>query len=194
MQTFVSLSRTMESDIELMLRAKTGDDSAFTELMRRHYKGVVNYVYRFTNDRANSEDLAQEVFLRVYRSVKRYNPQAKFSTWLYKIATNLCITEVKSRNKNQTVSLDEMQENTGDLGDSKSEDPSDLTLRREIGTAIFEALKSLSERERVAIILCKYEDLPYEEVAEVIGCTIGAVKTYVHRGRMKLIEKLKTYL
>lgn len=194
MQTFVSLSRTMESDIELMLRAKTGDDSAFTELMRRHYKGVVNYVYRFTYDRANSEDLAQEVFLRVYRSVKRYNPQAKFSTWLYKIATNLCITEVKSRNKEQSVSLDEMQENAGELGDSKSEDPSDLTLRREIGTAIFEALKSLSERERVAIILCKYEDLPYEEVAEVIGCTIGAVKTYVHRGRMKLIEKLKTYL
>ncbi|MGH7909030.1 MAG: RNA polymerase sigma factor [Thermodesulfobacteriota bacterium] len=194
MQTFVSLSRTMESDIELMLRAKTGDDSAFTELMRRHYKGVVNYVYRFINDRANSEDLAQEVFLRVYRSVKRYNPQAKFSTWLYKIATNLCITEVKSRNKEQNVSLDEMQENTGDLGDSKSEDPSDLTFRREIGTAIFEALRSLPERERVAIILCKYEDLPYEEVAEVIGCTIGAVKTYVHRGRMKLIEKLKTYL
>ncbi len=194
MQTFVSLSRTMESDIELMLRAKTGDDSAFTELMRRHYKGVVNYVYRFTNDRANSEDLAQEVFLRVYRSVKRYNPQAKFSTWLYKIATNLCITEVKSRNKKQSVSLDEMQENTGDLGDSKSEDPSDFTFRREIGTAIFEALRSLPERERVAIILCKYQDLPYEEVAEVIGCTIGAVKTYVHRGRMKLIEKLKTYL
>lgn len=194
MQTFVSLSRTMESDIELMLRAKTGDDSAFTELMRRHYKGVVNYVYRFTNDRANSEDLAQEVFLRVYRSVKRYNPQAKFSTWLYKIATNLCITEVKSRNKKQSVSLDEMQENTGDLGDSKSEAPSDLTFRREIGTAIFETLRSLPERERVAIILCKYEDLPYEEVAEVIGCTIGAVKTYVHRGRMKLIEKLKTYL
>ncbi|HLE24635.1 MAG TPA: sigma-70 family RNA polymerase sigma factor [Thermodesulfobacteriota bacterium] len=184
----------MESDIELMLRAKTGDDSAFTELMRRHYKGVVNYVYRFTNDRANSEDLAQEVFLRVYRSVKRYKPQAKFSTWLYKIATNLCITEVKSRNKEQSVSLDEMQEKAGELGDSKSEGPSDLTLRREIGTAIFEALKSLPERERVAIILCKYEDLPYEEVAEVIGCTIGAVKAYVHRGRMKLIEKLKTYL
>jgi RNA polymerase sigma-70 factor (ECF subfamily) len=184
----------MESDIELMLRAKTGDDSAFTELMKRHYKGVVNYIYRFTNDRANSEDLAQEVFLRVYRSVKRYKPQAKFSTWLYKIATNLCITEVKSRNKDLSVSLDEMQENSGNLGDSRSEDPPDMTLRREIGTAIFEALKSLSERERVAIILCKYEDLPYEEVAEVIGCTVGAVKTYVHRGRMKLIEKLKSHL
>jgi RNA polymerase sigma-70 factor (ECF subfamily) len=184
----------MESDIELMLRAKSGDDSAFTELMRRHYKGIVNYIYRFTNDKGNSEDLAQEVFLRVYRSVKRYKPQAKFSTWLYKIATNLCITEVRSRNKSQGVSLDELQENTGDLVDSKSEDPSDFTYRREIGNNIFEALKSLPERERVAIILCKYEELPYEEVAEVIGCTIGAVKTYVHRGRMKLIEKLKTYL
>ncbi len=184
----------MESDIELMLRAKSGDDSAFTELMRRHYKGVVNYIYRFTNDKGNSEDLAQEVFLRVYRSVKRYKPQAKFSTWLYKIATNLCITHVRSGNRGQNVSLDEMQENTGDLGDFTSEDPSDLTFRREIGDTIFEALKSLPERERVAIILCKYEDLPYEEVAEVIGCTIGAVKTYVHRGRMKLIKKLKSYL
>ncbi len=184
----------MESDIELMCRAKVGDDSAFTELMNRHYKGVVNYIYRFTNDKGNSEDLAQEVFLRVYRSLKRYKPQAKFSTWLYKIATNLCITEVKSRKNERSVSLDEMQENTGDLGDSKSEDPSDLTFRREMGSTIFEALKSLPERERVAIILCKYEDLPYEEVAEVIGCTIGAVKTYVHRGRMKLIEKLKSYL
>ncbi len=184
----------MESDIELMLRAKSGDDSAFTELMRRHYKGVVNYIYRFTNDKGNSEDLAQEVFLRVYRSVKRYKPQAKFSTWLYKIATNLCITHVRSGNRGQNVSLDEMQENTGDLGDFTSEDPSDFTFRREIGNTIFEALKSLPKRERVAIILCKYEDLPYEEVAEVIGCTIGAVKTYVHRGRMKLIKKLKSYL
>ncbi|HEY7534405.1 MAG TPA: sigma-70 family RNA polymerase sigma factor [Thermodesulfobacteriota bacterium] len=184
----------IESDIELMLRAKSGDGSAFTELMRRHYKGVVNYIYRFTNDKGNSEDLAQEVFLRAYRSVNRYKPQAKFSTWLYKIATNLCITEVKSRNKGQSISLDEMQDNMGDIADSKSEDPSDFTFRREIGNTIFEALKSLPERERLAIILCKYEGLPYEEVAEVIGCTIGAVKTHVHRGRMKLVEKLKSYV
>ena len=183
----------MESDIELMMKAKSGDEGAFSELMRRHYRGVLNYIYRFTNNRENSEDLAQEVFLRVYRSVRRWEPEAKFSTWLYKIATNVCITEVKNRGKGQNVSLDEIEENTGDLGDPKAEETDNLTFRREIGTAIFEALKSLPERERVAIILCKYEGLPYEEVAEVIGCTVGAVKAYVHRGRMKLIQKLKPY-
>jgi RNA polymerase sigma-70 factor (ECF subfamily) len=184
----------MESDIELMERVRSGDDTAFSELMRRHYRGVVNYIYRFTNDRGNSEDLAQEVFLRVYRSAKRYKPEAKFSTWLYKIATNLCLTEVKSRKKDQNLSLDEMGENSGDLGDPKSVDAYDITFRREIRDAIFEALKSLPERERTAVVLCKYEELPYEEVAEIIGCTAGAVKAYVHRGRMKLIERLKPYI
>ncbi|MGH7807157.1 MAG: RNA polymerase sigma factor, partial [Thermodesulfobacteriota bacterium] len=103
----------MESDIELMMRTKSGDDSAFTDLMRRHYKGLVNYIYRFTNNRETSEDLAQEVFLRVYRSVKTYTPQAKFSTWLYKIATNLCFTNVKAKGREQNLSLDEMEENIG---------------------------------------------------------------------------------
>lgn len=184
----------MESDIELMMRAKSGDDSAFTDLMRRHYKGLVNYIYRFTNNRESSEDLAQEVFLRVYRSAKTYTPQAKFSTWLYKIATNLCFTNVKAKGREKNVSLDEMEENIGDLKDSKSEKADDVIYRSEIKNAIFEALETLPEKERVSIILCKYEELPYEEVAEVLGCTVGAVKTHVYRGRMKLVEKLKPYL
>jgi RNA polymerase sigma-70 factor (ECF subfamily) len=184
----------MESDIELMMRTKSGDDSAFTDLMRRHYKGLVNYIYRFTNNRETSEDLAQEVFLRVYRSVKTYEPQAKFSTWLYKIATNLCFTNVKARGREQNFSLDEMQENTGDFKDPKPENADDVVYRKEIKQSIFKALESLPEKERVAIILCKYEELPYEEVADVLGCTVGAVKTYVYRGRMRLIDKLKPYL
>ena len=132
--------------------------------------------------------------MRVYRSAKRYKPEAKFSTWLYKIATNLCLTEVKSRRKDQNLSLDEIEENAGDIGDTKSADAYNITFRREIGGVIFEALKSLPERERMAIVLCKYEELPYEEVAEIIGCTVGAVKAYVHRGRMKLTERLKSYI
>lgn len=184
----------MESDIELMMRAKTGDDNAFTELMRRHYKSVMNYIYRFTNNIENSEDLAQEVFLRVYRSVKRYKPEAKFSTWLYKIATNVCLTEVTSKSRVKTVSLEEVQEKTGDLKDSNSTTGYDLIYRRDIRDSIFEVLKSFPERERISIILCKYEGLSYDEVAEIIGCTVGAVKTHVHRGRIKLIEKLKPFL
>jgi len=184
----------MESDIELMMRAKIGDDRAFAELMRRHYTSMMNYIYRFTNSREISEDLAQDVFLRVYRSVKRYKPEAKFSTWLYRIATNVCLTEASSKGRMKTVSLDEIQENAGDFKDSNSTSGYDLIDRRDIRDAIFEVLTSFPERERISIILCKYDGLSYHEVAEIIGCTVGAVKTYVHRGRMKLIEKLRPFL
>ncbi len=182
----------MESDIELMLRTKAGDDSAFSELMNRHYKGVLNYIYRFTNLRENSEDLAQEVFLRVYRSAQQYRPEAKFTTWLYKIATNVSLTHVKRKNKN--VSLDEMNENAGEVEYSSAEISDDIIYRKEIKDVIFNAMESLPEREKIAIMLCKYEGLSYEETANVLECTVGAVKAYVHRGRMKLIIKLKPYL
>jgi RNA polymerase sigma-70 factor (ECF subfamily) len=184
----------METDIELMRRVKSGDNSAFTELMKRHYKSIMNYIYRFTNDRNDSEDLAQEVFLRVYRSVNEYKPRAKFSTWLYKIATNVCLTEIKLKGRMNKVSLDEIQENKQDIGDSNSPTGYDLIEKREIKDSIFQALNSIPENERISIILCKYEGLSYDEVAGVIGCTVGAVKTYIHRGRMKLIERLKPIL
>jgi len=184
----------MESDIELMLRTKAGDDSAYSELIRRHYKGVLNYVYRFTNLRENSEDLTQEVFLRVYRSAKQYKPEAKFTTWLYKIATNVSLTYVKKKNKDKNVSLDEMNENTGEVEDPSVEISDDIIYRNEMKNVIFSVMESLPEREKVAIMLCKYEGLSYEETANVLECTVGAVKAYVHRGRMKLANKLKPYL
>ncbi|GBD38085.1 ECF RNA polymerase sigma factor SigE [bacterium HR37] len=183
-----------DTDIELINKVKSGDETAFSELMRRHYRGVLNYIYRFTNNRETSEDLAQEVFLRVYRSVKRYKPDAKFSTWLYKIATNVCLTEIKSKGRENNVSLDEIYQSTGEVQDQSGHSAYDVVFRKQVKDLIFDALRSLPPRERMAIILCKYEELPYEEVAEIIGCTPGAVKAYVHRGRMKLIEKLKPYL
>lgn len=183
----------MDSDIELMLRTKSGDDGAFSELMRRHYKGVVNYIYRFTNLRDNSEDLAQEVFLRIYRSAGQYRPEAKFSTWLYKIATNVSLTYVKKKS-NTNISLDEIDDGGDATGNPDLDIADDIIYRKEMMNVIFEAMESLPEREKVAIMLCKYEGLSYEEVAQVLECTVGAVKAYVHRGRMKLIERLKPYL
>jgi RNA polymerase sigma-70 factor (ECF subfamily) len=182
----------MQSDIELMLRTKAGDDSAFNELMKRHYKGVVNYIYRFTNMRDNSEDLAQEVFFRVYRSAKNYRAEAKFSTWLYKIATNVSLTHLKGRPKN--LSLDEIEETKGEIEDRRVQIADDIIYRKEMKEHIFKALEVLPEREKVAIMLCKYEGFSYEEVAEVLECTVGAVKAYVHRGRMKLIDILEPHL
>ena len=182
----------MDSDIDLMLRTKSGDDGAFSELMTRHYKGIVNYIYRFTNTKENSEDLAQEVFLRVYRSAGSYKPEAKFSTWLYKIATNVSLTNIKSRKNN--VSLDEMSEFRGDPGAAEGDTSEEITYRKEMKDVVYEAMETLPENEKVAIMLCKYEGFSYEEVSQVLGCTVGAVKAYVHRGRMKLIEKLEPYM
>lgn len=184
----------MESDIDLILRVQSGDESAFSEILKRYYSKILNYVYRYTNNRETSEDLTQEIFMRVHRSVKNYRPEAKFSTWLYKIATNLCLTEVSTRSRKHASSLDEIQEKVGSLEDIKSVDQADVRYRSEIKEIIFEAMNTLSENERSAIMLCKYEQLSYEEVAQTLDCTVGAVKTYVYRGRMKLIEKLKPYL
>jgi RNA polymerase sigma-70 factor (ECF subfamily) len=184
----------MESDIDLILRVKSGDDSAFSEILKRYYNKILNYVYRYTNNRETSEDLTQEIFMRVHRSVKNYRPEAKFSTWLYKIATNLCLTEVATRAKKYASSLDEVQQNVGSLEDEKSVDQLLIRYRSEIKKMIFEAMNTLSEKERSAIMLCKYEQLSYDEVAQTLDCTVGAVKTYVYRGRMKLIDKLKPYL
>lgn len=181
----------MLSDLDLILQIQEGDESAFTNLMKRHYPGVLNFIYRFTHDRDNSEDLAQDVFFRVYRSIGRYKPEAKFTTWLYKIATNVCITAKKAKSKQSNVSLDEMEESSQQFGDNKLGYADSETFRRELSVLINEALQTLPKKERIAVVLCKYQEMPYNEAAEVIGCSVGAVKAYVHRGRMKLIEKLK---
>ena len=180
-----------ETDHELALRAKSGDDSAFNELMRRHYKGVLNFVYKYTYSVSASEDITQEVFLRVYKSISKYEPQAKFSTWLYKIATNLCLSNLKKRKP--VVSLDEIRENIGDMEDIKSENAYQLLRRKQISEKVMEALETLPEKERAAITLNKYHGLSYIEVSEALNCSVGAVKTHIFRGRIKLVEKLKPY-
>jgi len=184
----------MDTDIDLMLRVKNGDDGAFSQLIKRYYNKILNYVYKYTNNRESSEDLTQEIFMRVYKSANNYEPEAKFSTWLYKIATNLCLTEVTSKSRKKSASLDEIQENIGSLEDIKSIDQLDVRYRVEIKSIIHNTMEELSDNEKSALILCKYEQLSYDEVAEMLDCTVGAVKTYVYRGRMKLINKLKPLL
>jgi len=184
----------MISDLDLVSRVQSGDDTAFNELMRRHFRSVVNFVYRFTNNKESSEDLAQDVFLRVYRSIGNFKPEAKFTTWLYRITTNVCITALKSSAKRRELSLDEMQEASQEVSYENAQSTAEYTFRKEIGIAIHVALERLPEREKVAVVLCKYQQMPYDEAAEVIGCSVGAVKAYVYRGRMKLMDILKPYL
>jgi len=158
----------MDTDVDLMLRSQAGDVSAFEQLMRKHQRSVINTIYRFIGNRAEAEELAQEVFLKVYNSAQKYKRKAKFSTWLYKITTNLCLNEIR-RKRLETVSLDDLAERASELADTR-QTPPDITLEKnQLAALVRKAVRSLPEKQRMALILREYDGLSYKEIAEVMG-------------------------
>jgi RNA polymerase sigma-70 factor (ECF subfamily) len=188
-----------DPDAVLMLRVKRGDRVAFTELVEKYKQPVMNLVYRTLRDEAEAEDLAQTVFLQVYKSAKRYESRAKFSTWLFTIARNLCLNEIRRRSRHPADSLEEAHAEHEDqprqqFEDKKNIPPPEKLLHGELAQKIEEALAGLPENQRTAILLCRQEELSYEEIAEISGCSLSAIKSLIHRGRETLKEKLKPYL
>jgi len=181
----------MDADVDLMLKFQAGDVSAFEQLMCKHQKSVINTIYRFIGNRVEAEELAQEVFLKVYNSAQKYEPKAKFSTWLYKIATNLCLNELRKK-RFETVSLDDLGEETNDLIDARHIPP-DITLKNERVALIKKAVESLPEKQRMALILREYNDLSYKEIAEVMRCSVASVQSRLQRAKSTLKEKLAPY-
>jgi RNA polymerase sigma-70 factor (ECF subfamily) len=188
-----------DSDADLMLRVKRGDHAAFETLVEKYKQPVMNFVQRPLRDEAEAEDLAQNVFLQVYKSRARYERTAKFSTWLFTIARNLCLNEIRRRGRHPADSLDETQVQHEDQPQKQYEDknvalPVDTLLHGELAEKIEEALAALPENQRSALLLCRQEELSYEEIAEILGCSLPATKSLIHRGRETLKEKLKPYL
>jgi RNA polymerase sigma-70 factor (ECF subfamily) len=188
-----------DPDAVLMLRVKRGDRAAFTELVEKYKQPVMNLVYRTLHDEAEAEDLAQTVFLQVYKSANRYESRAKFSTWLFTIARNLCLNEIRRRSRHPADSLDQAHAEHDDQPRQQFEDKSNVAppeklLQGELAQKIEEALAGLPESQRTAILLCRQEELSYEEIAEILGCSLSATKSLIHRGRETLKEKLKPYL
>ncbi len=188
-----------DPDALLMLRVKRGDRAAFVELVEKYKQPVMNLVYRTLHDETEAEDLAQIVFLQVYKSAKRYESRAKFSTWLFTIARNLCLNEIRRRSRHPADSLEEAHAEHEDQPRQQYEDrsnvpPPDKLLHGELAQKIEEALAGLPENQRTAILLCRQEELSYEEIAEILGCSLSATKSLIHRGRETLKEKLKPYL
>jgi RNA polymerase sigma-70 factor (ECF subfamily) len=182
-----------------MLRVKRGNRAAFAELVEKYKQPVINLVYRTLRDEAEAEDLAQNVFLQVYKSRSRYRRTAKFSTWLFTIARNLCLNELRRRSRHPAESLEETHgEQEGQLQrqyeDKKNFLPTETLLHGELAQKIEEALPELPENQRTAILLCRQEDLSYEEIAKVLHCSLSATKSLIHRGREMLKQKLKPYL
>jgi len=189
----------LDPDAALMLRVKQGDTAAFTELVEKYKQPVLNVVYRTLRDATEAEDLAQNVFVQVYKSASRYKSTAKFSTWLFTIARNLCLNEIRRRSRHPSESLDVPHPEQEDqplrqFEDRKTFGPTETLLQRELERKVDAALADLPENQRTALLLCRQEELSYEEIAEVLGCSLSATKSLIHRGRETIKEKLKPYL
>jgi RNA polymerase sigma-70 factor (ECF subfamily) len=189
----------LDPDAALMLRVKQGDSAAFTELVDKYKQPVLNLAYRTLRDATEAEDLAQNVFVQVYKSAERYKSTAKFSTWLFTIARNLCLNEIRRRSRHPAESLDAPHPEQEDqplqqVEDKKTFSPPESLLQGELAQNIERALADLPENQRSAILLCRQEDLSYEEIAGILGCSVSATKSLIHRGRETLKERLKTYL
>jgi RNA polymerase sigma-70 factor (ECF subfamily) len=186
-----------ESDVALMARVRDGDTDAFRVLIERHQRAVINTIHRAIGDAWEAEDLAQRVFLQVYRSAKRYKPTAKFTTWLFTITRNTILNEHRRRSRHAAESLEGLQNpRHGEGGgweavDTTATDPSHEVIERELQDKIMEAVQDLPEAQRTAVILCRYEGLSYEEIAQVLGCSVSATKSLLHRARLTLKEKLR---
>ncbi|MFZ3329270.1 MAG: sigma-70 family RNA polymerase sigma factor [Candidatus Acidiferrales bacterium] len=172
------------SDVQLMLDVKAGDDASFNLLLQKYRTPLINFLYRMVRDTATAEDLAQEVFLRVYRARKQYSPSAKFTTWLFRIATNLALNSVRdNRHRQMDVSIDAPVE--------EDETPLQLPTRemridehmieRDRADFIRQAIASLPEKQRVAVLLHKYEEMDYAEIAKILECSESALKSLLFR-------------
>jgi RNA polymerase sigma-70 factor (ECF subfamily) len=188
-----------DPDAALMLRVKRGDRAAFAELVGKYKQPLFNFVFRTLRDENEAEDVAQNTFLQVWKSRARYERTAKFSTWLFTIARNLCLNEIRRRSRHPAESIEETHAEHEDQPRQQYEDkkvflPTENVLHGELARKIEEALAELPENQRTAILLCRQDELSYEEIAEVLDCSLSATKSLIHRGRETLKEKLKPYL
>jgi RNA polymerase sigma-70 factor (ECF subfamily) len=176
-----------DADAELMLRVREGDDGAFRELIERHQRVVVATIHRAIGDAWEAEDLAQRVFIQIYRSAHRYQPTAKFTTWMFTIVHNTIRNEYRRRSRHPAQSLDEVGEH---LPDARVTNPAQDVAERELQERIQVAIGELPANQRTAVILCRFEGQSYEEIAQVLDCSVPAVKSLLHRARESLKEKL----
>jgi len=186
------------SDEDLMARAAEDDTKAFTELVRRYQSRVIHLVSRLLNDRVVSEDLAQEVFVRVHLHRRNYRTGSKFSTWLFTIAANLAKNEIRRRKRRRNwTSLDEMQEQLQDasmqFADPKANKEVDLE-RAQLSGVVGAAIATLPERYRVALVLRDIDGLAYEEIGQILKIPGGTVRSRINRARLMLKRKLEPML
>lgn len=190
-----------DPDVQLMLRAKQGDDGAFTQLVKSYQDRLTNIFYHMVQSQEAAEDLAQDVFLRIYRARHGYLPTARFSTWLFRIANNLASNSRRAKGRRKEVNLPGSE--SGPLGTNPAEQlaleksglmPNRQLDRRELQAVVQQAMEQLNERQRMAVLLHKYEDMSYEDIAEAMELTPTAIKSLLSRARENLRQALEPYM
>ncbi len=180
----------LERDAQLMLRVKEGDEASFAELLERYRAPVIHFIYRMVQNQPMAEELAQDVFLRVYRARKGYEPSAKFTTWLFRIATHIALNAIRdSRGERALESLGDLQSQVSEIPDRRGsieqalvEDARLVEIRR--------AVQSLPANQRAAVLMHKYQEMDYAQIAQVLNCSESAVKSLLFRAYETLRRKL----
>jgi RNA polymerase sigma-70 factor (ECF subfamily) len=196
----VALSVEQMDDHALLEATRTGDEAAFQELVKRYRNPITNFVYRMLNDYDRAVDLAQETFVRVYMSAERYQANYSFSTYIYRIASNLAITDLRQRKRRRLIPIPSFfsdkdgEEMEMELPDERQVMQDEAMIEDERRRAVSRAIASLPEKYRAAIVLRDIEGKSYEEISEVLGLSDGTVKSRINRARNLLKEKLKEYL
>ncbi|CAA9359913.1 MAG: hypothetical protein AVDCRST_MAG68-4337 [uncultured Gemmatimonadetes bacterium] len=194
---FPTLISTALTDHELVALAQKGSEKAYRELLGRYQRPVFSLIYRMLRDREQAEDLAQETFVRVFNHIDRYDPKYKFSSWIFKIATNLTIDHIRKKEvatvsidgSRYAVTADEIEASTISVA-SDDENPEELLEAKELGSSIEEAIGGLRAEYRTAILLRHVEGREYQEIADIMGLPLGTIKTFIHRARKELQGKL----
>ena len=184
-----------DPDAALMVAFQGGDESAFRSLFEKYGRAMVAFCHHFVHDPARSEELAQDVFLKLHRSAGRYQPTARFKTFLYRIASNHCLNELRRGEYAAQRALDAAGEEPADPDGlpGSSATPEETALGKELSRSVEQLLASLPEKQRAAFVLGRLEGLSYEEIADVLGTTIPAVKSLVHRATVAAAAALSTY-
>jgi len=187
------------SDAAIMLRVAAGDEAGFNYLVGKYHRSMINFLYRMVHNQAVAEELAQEVFLRVYRSRESYRAEAKFTTWLYRIATNLAVNharDTKHERAAQNVYLDVPDEETGTTPEVADDEPNieQRMLRDERMAGIRKHVMALPERQRMAVLMHKYQALDYRQIGEVLKLSESATKSLLFRAYQTLRDRLKEFV
>ena len=182
-------------DVRLMALAASGDMRAFERLVEKHQTLVAGTVARMLGNNSDVEDIAQQVFVRVWKSAKRYEPRAKFTTWLLKITRNLVFNELRRRKRHAVTPLQgEAEGEELQIEDRRAQAPDASLLEGELQRSIESAIAELPESQRMAVVLRRYQELSYDEIAEVLGQSVPAVKSLLFRARTELRQRLRAYL